>query len=346
MNRARDIELRGQWGSLGVRLYPYQLGLGLSLAFWPCIRDAAFGSAHRAPQAVGRPERADVASGPGRCGWQVHIVNHPAVPLVTNRRVPPSPSGGRLSSDGGAAGSFITPDIPGVIDARSMRRRLPWQKREVPPEWFNTPILADNRRACELIPDGSIDLVFTDPPYPDMAAYRWLGKTARRVLKPGGWLYAYTGNISTIKAANALAAGGLDWAGMICVMGAGGFVHRFRMIGVWKPVLRFTKGKASGRWMTNMNSAAPDKRYHRWGQGASPAYAAVRGTTRIGDVVLDPFCGGATTAVVCVALNRRFLTFDDDPDAIRVAKERLAWADLPLFNGAEVGGSVAEQARE
>jgi site-specific DNA-methyltransferase (adenine-specific) len=80
-----------------------------------------------------------------------------------------------------------------------------------------------------------------------------------------------------------------------------------------------------------MNSAAPDKRYHRWGQGASPAYSAIRGTTKKGELVLDPFCGGGTTAAVCVALGRRFLTFDDDPEAIRAAKDRLAWADLPLF---------------
>lgn len=37
----------------------------------------------------------------------------------------------------------------------------------------------------------SVDLIFTDPVYEDMAAYAWLSRFAARVLKPGGSLIAF-----------------------------------------------------------------------------------------------------------------------------------------------------------
>ncbi len=51
---------------------------------------------------------------------------------------------------------------------------------------------------------------------------------------------------------------------------------------------------------------------------------------------LGPFCGGGTTAAVCIALGRHFLTFDTDPASIEMARQRLAWNDLPLFAKHEV----------
>jgi predicted methyltransferase len=45
------------------------------------------------------------------------------------------------------------------------------------------------------IPDNSVPLILTDPPYGDEAAplYEWLALWARRVLIPGGSLICYTG---------------------------------------------------------------------------------------------------------------------------------------------------------
>jgi DNA modification methylase len=49
----------------------------------------------------------------------------------------------------------------------------------------------------------------------------------------------------------------------------------------------------------------------------------VRATTERGDLVVDPFCGSGTTAVVAHRLGRRFLCADSSPAAIRLARERL-----------------------
>lgn len=46
------------------------------------------------------------------------------------------------------------------------------------------------------IPDNSIDMIFTDPPYHKeyLHLYEWLATEAERVLKPGGALLTYIGN--------------------------------------------------------------------------------------------------------------------------------------------------------
>jgi DNA modification methylase len=46
--------------------------------------------------------------------------------------------------------------------------------------------------------------------------------------------------------------------------------------------------------------------------------------TEPGALVVDPFLGGGTTAVVCEALGRRFVGCAVDAAAITAARERLA----------------------
>ena len=37
MKRARDIMLEKGWFSSGIRFYPYQAGIGVSISIWPSI---------------------------------------------------------------------------------------------------------------------------------------------------------------------------------------------------------------------------------------------------------------------------------------------------------------------
>ena len=52
----------------------------------------------------------------------------------------------------------------------------------------------------------------------------------------------------------------------------------------------------------------------------------VAATSDPGDLVLDPFCGSGTTALVAARLGRRFVTIDASPIAIETTKKRLAAA--------------------
>lgn len=50
----------------------------------------------------------------------------------------------------------------------------------------------------------------------------------------------------------------------------------------------------------------------------------VRASSNPGDLVLDFFCGSGTTGVVAKRLGRRFLLADASPDAVRIARRRIA----------------------
>lgn len=56
----------------------------------------------------------------------------------------------------------------------------------------------------------------------------------------------------------------------------------------------------------------------------------IQASSRPGDWVLDPFAGSATTAIVAGSLGRRFVTIDENSEAIAVAETRLAKAGIPF----------------
>lgn len=91
----------------------------------------------------------------------------------------------------------------------------------------------------------------------------------------------------------------------------------------WKPVLLF--GEAS-EWFgdvavseTNDN----DKRFHEWGQSESGMADLVERLTKPGQLVCDPFLGAGTTAVVSLALGRRFVGCDIDAACVEQAWARV-----------------------
>ena len=50
-------------------------------------------------------------------------------------------------------------------------------------------------------------------------------------------------------------------------------------------------------------------------------------STRENDLVLDPFCGSATTGVACKLLARKFIGIDNNRDFLEISKERLTHFD-------------------
>jgi site-specific DNA-methyltransferase (adenine-specific) len=49
----------------------------------------------------------------------------------------------------------------------------------------------------------------------------------------------------------------------------------------------------------------------------------IAASSKPGDLVVDPFLGSGTTAVVARRLGRRYLGFEVEPDWVRVAMKRL-----------------------
>jgi site-specific DNA-methyltransferase (adenine-specific) len=56
----------------------------------------------------------------------------------------------------------------------------------------------------------------------------------------------------------------------------------------------------------------------------------VQASSRPGDWCLDPFAGSGTLGAVAAGLGRRFVLVDSSPEAVAVARERLARFDVPV----------------
>lgn len=195
-------------------------------------------------------------------------------------------------------------------------------------------IVADMRElTAEQIPDGSIDAIVTDPPYPRefVGLFDDLGTLAARVLKPGGSLVVLCGQ-SYLPEYIDLLQRHLDYVWPICVDMPGGQavqLHQREVITFWKPALWFTNGPRDGKWVsdvirTDVNNN--DKAHHEWGQSEQIMKGLVERVSLAGETVLDPFLGGGTTGVVCRKLKRKFVGVEVDEKIAAAASRRIAEA--------------------
>ncbi len=192
----------------------------------------------------------------------------------------------------------------------------------------------DFRELGTRIPDGSVDLVLTDPPYGTDFLELWpdLGRLAFRVLKPGAFCLAYVGHLHLPAEICGLAAGGLQywWQASIHFRGHQPAVRVRRVRTGWRSVLIFVKPPVpeSPPWFTDwlQTDPLPEKLYHEWGQSMGPARQLLRRFAPPGGLVLDPFCGAGTFSIAAAAEGRRALGIELDIGHAEVARQRLAAA--------------------
>lgn len=182
----------------------------------------------------------------------------------------------------------------------------------------------------KMIPDGSVDFVITDPPYPKeyIPLYYDLSVVAYRVLKPGGSLIVMCGQSYLPEVIRNLGAM-LNYHWCMAYITPGGqspqLFHK-KVNTFWKPVLWFTKGDYSGDYIGDVLKSPPndnDKRFHEWGQSLGGMKDIVERFTNPGDVILDPFLGGGTTGVAAVTTGRRFIGVDIEQENIKVSEKRI-----------------------
>lgn len=180
------------------------------------------------------------------------------------------------------------------------------------------------------LPDASVDLIFTDPPYDDETAplYSHLAYHAERVLKPGGSLLAYVGH-NTLGPVLASMTGCLRYWWTICMhhRGPSARLPGKYVIVEWKPLVWFVKGgRANSEYLVDfIDYSLPEgfKQEHDWQQHEEPARVCIEKLTQPGDTVLDPFMGSGTTLLAAIRLGRRGIGFDLDGAAVDIAKGRI-----------------------
>ena len=207
---------------------------------------------------------------------------------------------------------------------------------DLPLEYRNQIVTGDARELTKRIPDESIDLIFTDPPYLKeyLHLYEWISEEGSRILKQGGWLFCYGAGEHMPARLAGMEDKGLDYFWVFILLHNGGYPRMWNktLMSGYKPIFVYTKGKPRiNKWMSTIHSDAMDKRFHHWGQGAGMAIKIIEMLTDCDDVILDPFVGGGTTASVCKILDRNYIAFEIDPDTAKLARERVRNTQPPLF---------------
>lgn len=209
------------------------------------------------------------------------------------------------------------------------------------------------------IPDGSVDLIVTDPPYflsmghagdkknaqnsmlnsnrtfNDLAIakpfYSQLFREFRRVLKPGGAFYFFT-----------------DWRGYAFYFplinaelpvrnlivwdkksGPGSYYtysHELIVYGTDAPKL-LHKGGANVWRLPAFSSGAratDGEKVHPTQKPVELITKAIEDSTEPGAVVLDTFMGSGTTAVACLRTGRHYIGFELDEKYHAIAEQRIA----------------------
>ena len=113
----------------------------------------------------------------------------------------------------------------------------------------------DFRSVLSDLPDNSVDLIFTDPPYDteSVPLYGDLARFAARVLVPGGSLICYAG-IHALPALFPLMTPHLTFWWQLCLRLQGSFprLHGWRVHVHYKPLLWFVKVKYKGEYMVDV----------------------------------------------------------------------------------------------
>jgi DNA modification methylase len=184
------------------------------------------------------------------------------------------------------------------------------------------------------VPNGSVDLIFTDPPWggegrdqmPEFAAW------AARKLKPdGGVLLIYTGHAGLLEVGGEIAKALTYLWTISCGNGHyGGTSTRYdlQIRCCWRPILMFARGKYRPERIFDdaVISEDRDKTYHDYQQPLSEAMFYVKALSGPKSVMCDPFLGSGTTACAVARLGqgRRFWGSEVDADTCSIARRRVA----------------------
>lgn len=180
--------------------------------------------------------------------------------------------------------------------------------------------------AAELFASGiKPDAVITDPPYPAEFLHTF-SELAEGCKLAGVPLVAVMSGQSYLPEVMQRLCEHLTYRWTLAYLTPGGQAvqqWQAKVNTAWKPILLF--GEAV-EWFGDVAVSKPndnDKRFHGWGQSESGMADLVERLTKPGDLVCDPFLGGGTTAVVSLALGRRFVGCDIDPDHVEQSRARV-----------------------
>ena len=204
----------------------------------------------------------------------------------------------------------------------------------------------DCLEGLKAIPDKSVDLIVTDPPYtsPVKNAYgrdvihrlsdlslqefyfNELRKEFERVLTPNGRLCIFCDT-----AYFAVLFGTFyHWknkASLVWDKGRIGMGNPIRLrheLIFYAGIDSFTPNKDTHTHLPSVIQCPPEKGFHPAQKPLKLVEQLVSCLSFPGDVVLDPFMGSGTTAVACLRTSRNYIGFELSPEYHAIAQQRIA----------------------
>tara|TARA_R100000654_G_scaffold13131_2_gene28599 strand:- start:16412 stop:17497 length:1086 start_codon:yes stop_codon:yes gene_type:complete len=188
--------------------------------------------------------------------------------------------------------------------------------------------LGDFVEQLKNIPNGSIDCIITDPPYPLEHIECWtnLAKEAKRLLKPNGFCIAYSGQQNLIEVYNRMNKY-LDyyWTFSLNHSGNSQFIRYKNILCGWKPILVFQNGFKKIDIVSKdvITGSGMEKEYHEWQQSEKELIYIIEKFTKIGDTILEPFAGSGTTIVAAAKLKRKVIACEIDEKSYNISKVKI-----------------------
>ena len=189
----------------------------------------------------------------------------------------------------------------------------------------------DSINLMAALPDNSVDLILTDPPYKKESIYLYdeLAREANRILKPHKMLITYVGNYFLYEVARIL-GNHLDYFWTFVLKhqeGGAAMMWDRRIQNSFKPILAFCKDGFEQKTPIipdMIKGEGRSKRFHEWQQGVRELYPLIRKFTKTSEVILDPFMGSGTTGVAALQMKRDFIGYEIDEHHFEVASKRLS----------------------
>jgi len=218
--------------------------------------------------------------------------------------------------------------VNGAYKEKLKRDRIKELENMMPatlPDWL---LMGDFREVGESIPDNSIDLIFTDPPYDEEASnlYADLAEFASRKLKPGGICMTYSGQLHLPQVYEGMGKY-LEYM-WLCGIGHSGGATWFRKWNInnqWKPILMYGKPPIVPYWkkFDDFISGGREKSDHKWQQALSEAEHYIRSICLPGALILDPFLGSGTSLIAARNCGMQIMGIEKDPNTAKIARKRI-----------------------
>lgn len=181
----------------------------------------------------------------------------------------------------------------------------------------------------------SVDWIITDPPYPKEFLPCWseLAGFAAHALKPGGSLLAMSGQMFIPEVYQRLESQPeliYHWQMCYEVPTVRAAIWPRRLRNGWKPILWYKK-QGQAEQVPNFQITdiirgvykKSDRRWHKWSQVENGVFSLMARFVHKGDLIVDPFVGGGSTAIAALALGCDFIGADIDAEAVETTRRRM-----------------------